>query len=298
MLVKKNAELNNLNTLRIVAEAHELYFPENENDVLEIFEKIREENLIYHILGAGSNTLLSSRELPGIVISTTLLNKIEIIDEKTVRVDAGVKMPRFCAHMSRKSLSGTEFMEGIPGTIGGGIVMNAGAHGSSVSEILDSARVLNIKNHEIETWTLDDMGFGYRHSAIDPKKHFLISAIFKLKPEDKEEIRKRVLENNQARTSKQPIKEWTCGCTFKNPEGISAGLLIERLGLKGLKEGDFWVSNLHANFIENHGDGTSVEFCKLMKKIQEEALKEENIKLRPEVKPMGIFTDEELELWR
>jgi UDP-N-acetylmuramate dehydrogenase len=298
MIVKKNAELNNLNTLRIVAEAHELYFPENEHEVKEIFHRIKNEKLDFHVLGAGSNTLLSSRDLPGIVISTLLLNKIENLDENKVRVQAGVKMPRFCAHMTRESLSGTEFMEGIPGTIGGGIVMNAGAHGSSISEILESALILDIETLELKTWSKADLAFQYRHSAINPHKDFLISAIFKLRPDDKVEIRKRVVENNRSRTSKQPIKEWTCGCTFKNPENYSAGQLIESLGLKGLKEGDFWVSEMHANFIENHGEGTSVEFCKLMKKIKEEALKEKSIELKPEVKPMGLFTDEELDLWR
>lgn len=293
-----NADLSKLSTLRVKASAEYFAAPKTIDELIEVFEVIRSRKLTWNILGAGSNTLLSSRALPGVLVSTNNLDFVEKISDTQYEVGCGMRMPRFCALMTKESLAGAEFMEGIPGSIGGGIVMNAGAHGSEIANILVGGKVLNLETLKIENWTCKDFGFAYRRSAINPHKHLVLTGIFELQLDSKEAIRERVVANNLARTTHQPIKAWTCGCTFKNPEpGVSAGLLIQELGLKGMRVGDFMVSNLHGNFFENLGEGTSIDFCKLMKAVQDKAYTEKGMKLKPEVQIMGEFTEDELKIW-
>ncbi len=299
MDIKKDIDISKLNTLRVMAKAQLFACPKNLEEYKELFQYIKSENLAWHVLGAGSNLLLSSRDIPGIVISTNGMNHIERISDSVFQAGAGVRMPRFCARMTHASLSGAEFMEGIPGSLGGGITMNAGAHGSELAKILKEADVLNLETLELELWQNADFEFQYRNSKIDPSKYLLLQARFELEPKSKEEIREKVVHNNHARTSSQPIKSWTCGCTFKNPGlGIGAGRLIDELGLKGLTSGGFMVSNKHGNFFENQGGGTSMDFCQLMKQVQEAAFEQKQFHLIPEVQTMGVFNDEELSLWR
>lgn len=308
-----DADISKLTTLRVVARAEKLAYPNNIEELKELFKYIKENNFTWNVLGAGSNTLVSSRPLKGVLISTNNLDFMQKFDDSIIEVGAGMRMPRFCALMTKESLSGTEFMEGIPGSIGGGIVMNAGAHGSEISKILLGVKLFNLQNFEVELWSngntqeslekltglkaIGDLALGYRSSSIDPQKHLILSGIFQLKSEDKTKIRELVLHNNQARTSSQPIKSYTCGCTFQNPEGYGAGKLIDELGLKGSKEGDFMVSNMHGNFFENLGSGTSYDFCKLMSRVQKVAQEKKGLKLKPEVKPMGEFSEEEKRIW-
>jgi len=331
--LKKNYDLSKLSTLRIKASAEYFTAPKNLSELKEAITEAKNNGWEWNILGAGSNLLLSSRGLPGLMIATSGIDYLKKFKtENFIEVGSGMRMPRFCALMTRESLAGTEFMEGIPGSIGGGIVMNAGAHGSEITEILAFAKLLNLETLELELWAnrkfinetklskteldsliqeisqLDvsptkaeiksNLKLKYRVSSIDPKKYFIFSGIFHLKEDDKEAIRKRVVHNNTARTTNQPIKSWTCGCTFRNPlPDYGAGKLIQDLGLKGHVFGDFRVSELHANFFENLDEGNSIDFCELIREVQEKALNEKGIKLSPEVQRMGVFTPEEEALW-
>lgn len=297
MKLSQKADLTNFSTLRVKAEAEELALPESIDEVIEVFNHIKDNKLNWNILGAGSNLLLSSRGIDGVVICTTKLDFIKKISDTEIEVGSGVKMPRFCAFTAKESLAGAEFMEGIPGTIGGGVVMNAGAHGSEISDIVSSVKIFNTETWQLEELKNQDLEFKYRKSKIDPKTHIVLSAIFSLKPDSKESIRSKISENNQARSSHQPIKAWTCGCTFKNPDEHKAGLLIQEIGAKGMNEGSFQVSEKHGNFFENNGVGSSEEFCKLMAKVQEKVFADKGVILQPEVQTMGNFTDEELLIW-
>ncbi len=297
--IHKNYDLSKNSTLRVKASAEMLVIPRNLDELKQIFSWIKSENLSWNILGAGSNLLLSSRAIPGVTILTTGLDTITELEPGIFEAGAGVKMPRFCAHTAQKSYAGTEFMEGIPGTIGGGVVMNAGAHGSCIEEILESGIVLNLSTLEIEDWDKSKFGFSYRHSKLDPKQYLLISAKFKLVAGDKDEIRKRVLANNHHRSTAQPIKSWTCGCTFKNPsDDCKAGLLIQEMGAKGWTEGAIRVTQLHGNFFENieEGIGTSMDMCKLMARVQA-AARVRGVRLEPEVQRIGVFSAEEDAIW-
>lgn len=298
--IQEAFDLSNNSTLRIKAVADRLAMPKNKEELVELFKLVKENNWQWNLLGAGSNTLLSSRAMPGLTILTTELKKMTELGDGFFKVEAGVKMPRFCAEMTKLGFSGAEFMEGIPGTIAGGVVMNAGAHGSWVELILEEAEVLNLETLDFEVWQRDDFEFSYRSSKIDPKKHFVFTATFKLVAADKHEIRETVKLFNSQRSNAQPIKAFTCGCTFKNPgEECRAGILIDELGAKGMELGGIQVSEKHANFFENHQEAkaTSMDFCKLMAKIQKLAMDERAIKLSPEVQTMGYFTEEELRIW-
>ncbi len=301
MQLIQKADLTNYSTLRVKSKADSLALPKSIDEVVELFQDIKEKKLNWHVLGAGSNLLLSSRGIDGIVICTNDLDFINKISDTKFEVGSGLRMPRFCAKMTQESLSGTEFMEGIPGSVGGGVVMNAGAHGAEISDILVSVKVFNTESWKTEELSKEDLGFSYRKSNIDPQKHIVLSASFELKPAKKEEIRALVSKNNQARSAHQPIKAWTCGCTFKNPEPEKAGLLIDKLGLKGISEASFSVSKKHGNFFENDTShepaGTSIDFCKLMKRVQDTTFNQEGIILCPEVQTMGEFTEEELQIW-
>ncbi|MDA0773022.1 MAG: UDP-N-acetylmuramate dehydrogenase [Cyanobacteria bacterium] len=298
LTIEQNTDISKLTTLRVKASAEFFAAPANLEELIALFQEIKEKNWSWNILGAGSNTLLSSRPLKGVLVSTNNLDFVTKLSETQYEVGTGLRMPKFCALMTRDSLAGTEFMEGIPGSIGGGIVMNAGAHGAEISDILVSVKLLNLESLKIEVRMNDDLDFAYRSSNIDSQTHLLVSAIFNLKPDDKDAIRARVQANNKARTTRQPIKSYTCGCTFKNPQaGYGAGQLIDDLGIKGHRVGDFVISNLHGNFFENHGEGTSFDFCELMKFVQTKAKSEKGMSLKPEVKPMGDFSEEEMGIW-
>lgn len=316
-LISENIDISNMNTLRVVANADRYAKPTSIEELAEICKIAKSENSKLNILGAGSNLLLSSRAIPGITVNMTGISFIKKINDTQFELGAGVRMPRFCAEAAKESLAGAEFMEGIPGTIGGGVVMNAGAHGSEIAKILKSLKLLNLETLEIEEYQIPDseelgskpltklndncisneIAFSYRRSTIDLSKQIVISVIFELEADDKNKIREKIIENNLARTTHQPIKAWTCGCTFKNPEGYRAGLLIDQLGAKGMKEGDFHVSNKHGNFFENDDKGTSMDFCKLMSRVQDLAFDKEGVILSPEVKPMGEFSAEEQLVW-
>ena len=209
MKTQKDADITNYSTLRVNAKAKELALPKNIEEITQILGEVKEKNLKANILGAGSNLLLSSRGIEGIVICTVGLDFISKISETEFEVGAGVKMPRFCANMSKESLTGAEWMEGIPGTVGGGIVMNAGAHGSEMAKNLISAKVFDAESWEIKEFSNKDLGFIYRRSAIDPNKHTVLSASFKFEKAEKGDIRKTVSEYNTARSTHQPIKAWT-----------------------------------------------------------------------------------------
>lgn len=306
--IKKDYDISKLTTLRVVAHAEFYVEPTNLEELIEAFKEIKQQGQSWNVLGAGSNLLLSSRKLEGFLLATKKLDFLQLEgvestyascsdDEVLVEAGTGLRMPRFTALTFKQSLTGAEFMEGIPGSVGGGVVMNAGAHGSEFADIFVSAKVLDLESLEIEEWNAEKIAFEYRKSSINPHRYFVYSAIFKLKQGDKTEIREKIVKYSQARLNSQPIKSWTCGCTFKNPANEGAGRLIDELGLKGTRVGDFVVSNQHGNFFENKGTGTSMDFCKLMKIVQDTVMEKTGIFLKPEVQRMGYFTEEELKIW-
>ena len=299
MKTLEKTELAQFTTMQIGGVADKVCFPSTIEELVELLDKVISSNEPWSLVGGGSNILISSNDIPGTVICTTGLNSIEQLGPDLIVAGAGVRLPRLSAYASKLSLSGMEFYEGIPGTVGGAVVMNAGAHGSSTNQILETVTILNIKNWKLETLTPKDITFGYRLSSINPLEQIVLSAKFRLVSDTEAAIRSRMKSNNKARQSSQPIKDPSAGCTFKNPIEINmpAGKLLDSIGAKNWVIGDAQVSSVHANFIINLGNAKSHDVCKLITKMQDAAFEKYNILLKPEIKPLGIFDKSESIIW-
>ena len=299
MKTLEKAELGQFTTMKIGGIADKICFPSTIDELIDLMDKLMSKNEPWSLVGGGSNVLVSSHDIPGTVICTTGLNWIEQLGPDLLTAGAGVRLPRLSAYASKLSLSGMEFYEGIPGTIGGAVVMNAGAHGHSTSQILETVTVLDLKKWKIETLTPKDIVFGYRISTINPQEQIVLSAKFRMVPDTEAAIRTRMKANNSARQSTQPIKDPSAGCTFKNPIEINipAGKILDSIGAKNWKIGDAQVSSMHANFIINSGNANSKDVCELINKMQESAFEKYNILLKPEIKPLGVFKKSEAIIW-
>jgi len=299
MKVIEKTELAQFTTMKVGGIADRICFPNTTEELLDLVDSIISKNEPWSLIGGGSNVLVSSHDIPGTVISTTGLNWIEQIGPDLLIAGAGVRLPRLSAYASKLNLSGMEFYEGIPGTVGGAVVMNAGAHGSSTSQILETVTILNLKTWKIETLTPKDIKFGYRLSSINSTEQIVLSAKYRMAPDTEASIRTRMKENNIARQKTQPIKDPSAGCTFRNPIELNlpAGKLLDSIGAKNWQVGSAQVSSMHANFIINLGNANSQDVCKLISKMQQAALEKYNILLKPEIKPLGIFDKSEAIIW-
>jgi UDP-N-acetylmuramate dehydrogenase len=244
------------------------------------------------IIGAGSNLLISDRGLAGLVICTRHLRCVETQfdrEAQSIVADAGKMVASLSWQAARRGWGGMEWAAGIPGTLGGAVVMNAGAHGHSTEEILVSADVLNLDG-SIETLTNQDLGYSYRTSNLQNDSRIVLSAKFQLQvTSDPEEIKSRTFRDLEKRHSKQPYDRPSCGSVFRNPTPQYAAVLIEGLGLKGHRIGDAEVSTLHANFIINRKDATASEIRALIYYVQSQVKAAHSIELEPEVKMLGEF---------
>jgi UDP-N-acetylmuramate dehydrogenase len=243
-------------------------------------------------IGAGSNLLISDRGLPGLVVCTRHLRHTSTqFDSETqsITVDAGRMAASIAWQAARRGWAGMEWAAGIPGTVGGAVVMNAGAHGHSTQEILVTTEVLN-GDGSIETLTNQDLDYRYRHSKLQGDTRLVLSATFKLQIEsDAEAVKDRTFRDLEKRHSKQPYDRPSCGSVFRNPSPQYAAALIEGLGLKGHRIGDAEVSTLHANFIINRQDATASDIRALIYYVQDRVKQHHSIELEPEVKMLGEF---------
>ena len=299
MKTLEKTELAQFTTMKIGGVAERICFPTTTNELIDLMSSLIFKNKPWSLLGGGSNVLVSSYEIPGTVICTTGLNWIEQLGPDLLTAGAGVRLPRLSAYAAKLSLSGMEFFEGIPGTVGGAVVMNAGAHGHSTNQILETITVLNLRNSSLEILTPKDIKFGYRISTINPAKQIVLSAKFRMVPDTEAAIRSRMKANNIARQSTQPIKDPSAGCTFKNPIELNlpAGKILDSIGAKNWAIGEAKVSSIHANFIINSGNANSQDVCKLIGKMQETAFERYNVLLKPEIKPIGVFKESEAIIW-
>jgi UDP-N-acetylmuramate dehydrogenase len=252
----------------------------------------KQHNLPITLIGAGSNLLISDRGLAGLVICTRHLRLVSTQfdrDSRTIVADAGKMVASLSWQAARRGWGGMEWAAGIPGTIGGAVVMNAGAHGHSTEEILVSTDVLNFDG-SIETLTNQDLNYSYRTSNLQGDSRLVLSAKFQLPVEgEPEDIKARTFRDLEKRHSKQPYDRPSCGSVFRNPSPQYAAALIEGLGLKGYRIGDAEVSTLHANFIINRQDATASDIRQLIYHVQSQVKAQHGIELEPEVKMLGEF---------
>ncbi|MBK9205837.1 MAG: UDP-N-acetylmuramate dehydrogenase [Candidatus Obscuribacter sp.] len=294
-----NAPLARYTTLRVGGNADKLYQPASVEELANIVQELKHKGEPWYVIGGGSNLLISSEGVRGSVIRTTGLTGIKILEPGLLEAEAGARLPHLARHAAQQGLSGLEFAVGIPGTVGGGVIMNAGAHGSSMSAILESALVLDTTTGEITEMLPDQIKFEYRRCALDPKQHVVLSAKFRMPQDEPEAIEARTRHNEEYRWKTQPLGFPNAGSTFKNPfPDKTAGFLLDKSGVKDMKEGNAAVSSIHANFVINLGNATSHEIVALLKRMQASVAQNFDIDLTPEWKTMGEFTEEELSIWR
>ena len=287
-------EIKKYTTFKIGANAKKIYVPTELVDFVELLKKLKSPL----ILGAGSNILASSTEIDREVIVTTGLNKFDFVNNE-VTVQCGVKAQRLSKEAMDRSLSGFEFMIGIPATVGGLLVMNAGAHNQTTSECFVSADVFDMKSKKIITLTKEQMNFSYRHSILSEKNYVLLSAKFELIQQDYEKIQNIVERNLEFRKKHQPsLAQPNAGSVFKNPPNDSAGRLLDLAGVKSLTCGGACVYEKHANFIINQNNATSEDVSQLMLNMRNLVKNKYNICLKPEVKFVGIKTKKEQQIWQ
>lgn len=279
-----NEPMSKHTTFKIGGTADFYVCPETKNQLKDIIERLKKESLPFIVIGNGSNLLVSDKGIEGAVISTEKLTGINI-SGNSIYSDAGVKLSALASEATKSSLSGLEFAAGIPGTVGGGIFMNAGAYDGEIKNIVEFVRVL--RNGQIIDLTPDLCFFGYRSSIFQSNGDIILGASFLLTPGDREEITAKIFELNSRRKLKQPLEFPSAGSAFKRPEGYFAGKLIEDSGLRGFSIGGAQVSEKHCGFIINKGGATASDVTELIKYIKTSVYIRYGVKLQEEIKVIG-----------
>lgn len=259
---------------RFFAEAHSI------EQMQELFCFAKKLSIPLCIIGKGSNTLFDDRGYSGIIIINKM--KKRILGEGSLYVEGGYSFSRLGQEMIKLGFSGLEFATGIPGSVGGAVYMNAGAHGCATEDVLESIHFLH-SSGEMQQWQRKELEFGYRYSSLQKLLGSIVAATFTLSKQDINaiDLQKR---NIKQRILSQPYKERSCGCIFRNPPGFTAGKIIDICGLKGISIGDAVVSDVHANFIINRGSATSSDVLQLIQFIQSCALARFDCILEPEIR--------------
>jgi UDP-N-acetylmuramate dehydrogenase len=290
--IRPNVSLKGLTTWKVGGLAQWYLEPRTLSEIQSGLAWARQHNLRITIIGAGSILLISDRGLSGLVICTRHLRNHDTqfdTETQSISADAGKMVASLAWQAARRGWGGMEWAVGIPGTVGGAVVMNAGAHGHSTQEILVNTEVLNLDG-SIETLTNQDLNYSYRTSNLQDDSRIVLSAKFELNAAgDAEEIKARTFSDLEKRHGKQPYDRPSCGNVFRNPSPQYAAALIEGLGLKGYRIGDAEVSTLHANFIINRQDATASDIRELIYYVQSQVKANYSIDLETEVKMLGDF---------
>jgi len=258
--------------------------PNNSREFLEVLNLLSSSDIPWVVLGEGSNTIVYDEGISGVVISTKKLKKIEIIDGTKVLAESGAILGTILNKTIKAGLTGFEFAAGIPGTVGGGIFMNAGANNGEIKDVVDTVWIWT-EGEEIAL-SRSEIKFEYRKSHL-PQGSVITKALFKLEQGNSSESERNVKDYMTKRNLTQPVKMANTGSIFKNPPDIAAGQLIEELGLKGFGIGGAKFSDLHANFIVNSANATARDVLELIETAKREALLKRGIKLETEVRVIG-----------
>lgn len=248
-----------------------------------IIDLCRKAKVRHIINGNGSNVLYPDEGYKGVVIEIgNNLSDIRVEGNKITAL-AGATLASLSSKAAAEGLMGLEFASGIPGTVGGAVVMNAGAYGGEIKDVIETALVYDAEGN-IKTILHDDLELGYRTSVISKKGYVVLEAVFELKPGKGEEIYAKMKELNAKRRDKQPLNYPSAGSTFKRPEGYYAAALIEECGLKGFRVGDAMVSEKHSGFVVNVGNAATADVLSVIKHVQDTVYEKTGVKLEPEVK--------------
>ncbi|HEX2178780.1 MAG TPA: UDP-N-acetylmuramate dehydrogenase [Actinomycetota bacterium] len=287
--VKFSEPLAPFTSFRVGGPAGVLVEPKNETDLEVTGSVVSRLGLDVLVLGRGTNVLIGDEGFPGVVIRMGKgFEWIRAAGEHGVEAGGGANLPQVANWAKRRGLSGMEFATAIPATVGGGVAMNAGAHGSSLSEVLESARVCHLAEGRTEELSMEDLQMSYRKTSVGPGS-LVCSARFRLAPGDPAEIASRMERYRGHRTETQPSEAPNAGSTFRNPPGHSAGGLIEAAGLKGFRIGGAEVSSKHANFFFARPGARAQDVFDLMVHVQAEVEQAAGVTLVPEVRIIGFF---------
>lgn len=255
-------------------------------ELSSLIKLTRETDTPFTIIGNGSNILVKDKGIRGLVIEIgSGMSDFELKGNK-IYAQAGVLISKLASLALNHSLSGMEEISGIPGTLGGGIYMNAGAYGGELKNIIKTVTYIDEYGEE-KTVTADECGFGYRKSIFTNGGKYIVSAVIELSEGDRTEISEKMAEYAKRRREKQPLSLPSAGSTFKRPEGYFAGALIQESGLKGYKSGGAMISDLHAGFVVNYDNATSQDILDVIKHTQETVLDKFGVMLETEVKIIG-----------
>lgn len=290
-MLQTDFDIKKSTTMKIGGKIARFYTPETIDEFVQIMQKEPKA----FIAGNLSNVIVSSFGYDGAVISTKKLNKIQVDGNKII-AGAGVRGTKLSKIALENGLSGMEFMIAFPGSIGGEVYMNAGAHGQEIASILKIAKIYSPQDGLLEL-SNKELEFGYRTSICQKKNYSVLEVEFELLPKSRDEIQLKIDENLSFRKSKQPdLTIPNCGSTFKNPTGDSAGRLLDAVGVKGLKVGGMKVWENHANFIVNDGEATSLDALQLMFEMYKRVKEKFNIELKPEIIFLGGNNEKEVEI--
>ncbi|MBD0336193.1 MAG: UDP-N-acetylmuramate dehydrogenase [Cyanobacteria bacterium Co-bin13] len=289
-LLRSQVSLAPFTTFRVGGPAEQFVLPRSWEQLQASVAWARERDLPLTFLGAGSNLLISDQGLPGLVICTRYWRHTQF-DEATGQVTAaaGEPLPTLAWKAAKRGWRGLEWAVGIPGTVGGAVVMNAGAHGVCTADIFRCAQGVD-SGQGVVTLEPEDMGFQYRTSVLQVQPLLLAQATFQLQPgHDPEVVTADTLADLEQRRATQPYDLPSCGSVFRNPKPYSAGWLVEQTGLKGYCIGNAQVAERHANFILNRGGATATDIFRLIHHVQDQVEAKWALRLKPEVKMLGEF---------
>ncbi len=285
--ILKDEPMKNHTTFEVGGPADIFIEPKDEEALIKLMAYLRDKSIEPFILGQGSNLLVTDKGIRGVVIKIHgCLTDLYLEDQTTIYSGAGITVPRLAKFAQDNTLTGLEKISGIPGDVGGGVFMNAGAYGSEFKDVVKEVKVLTTDN-EVEFIKNEDMDFAYRQSLVKKKGYIVLGATFSLKKGVQEEIDDMVSDYTKRRRDKQPLEWPSAGSTFKRPEGYYAGALIEEAGLKGLVHRGAMVSDKHSGFVINHDHATYQDIIELIRLIQLEVYNKSGVKLEREVKIVG-----------
>ena len=282
--VSAEEPLSKYTSFRIGGPARRMAFPRNAEQLVLLMSFAGECGARPFVLGNGTNLLFPDEGIDRLVVNTRDMAEVRLLDGGRVRAEAGASLARVANYACGQGLAGLEFAHGIPGSVGGGVCMNAGAYGGELSQVVSSATVL-FPEEGVRTLTGEELRFSYRHSLLtDRPDGVVLSAVFRLQPGDPAVIKGKMDELMTRRKTSQPLEYPSAGSTFKRPEGHYAAALIDQCGLKGLTVGGAQVSEKHAGFVINTGHATCDDVTDLMAEIQTRVFNAASVHLTPEVK--------------
>ena len=264
------------------------YLIPEEGQIVEVIQLCQEEDVPYYVIGNGSNLLVGDKGIRGVVMEIGSGISEVSLKENVICAQAGISLARLAQEAARAGLTGLEFASGIPGTVGGAVVMNAGAYGGEMKDVLAWALILK-PDGELQKLSAEELQLSYRHSIVPEIGGIVLQAAFQLAPGNVEQIRDKMEQLRKQRMEKQPLEYGSAGSTFKRPEGYFAGKLIMDAGLRGYRVGDAQVSEKHCGFVINRGQATATEILKLIQDVKAQVKEQFGVELEPEVKMIGEF---------